>query len=192
MPSYKYPPIRHQLWDICACLEQGRGHLEAKYEAGIDLGSKYQERHWCRHWWTSVRTISPNHPRTAGQKCFRPFCPSVKCSRLNKNAQHFCKTLIDITVWMVTACTTHPMKTNSVFIFEGRSFYWFEKRADLKSLHDHSEICPFSIKFTFGEYFTCFGLQGFHEIRLQNLTRHIAVAKIEIIWQNLMGYFAEL
>ena len=101
---------------------------------------------------------------------FLSFSEVLKIEK--KNAQHFCKTLIDIAVWMVTACTTHPMKTNSVFIFEGRSFYWFEKRADLKSLHDHSEICPFSMKFTFGEYFTCFGPQGFHEIRLQNLTRH--------------------
>ena len=44
--SYKYPPIWHQLWDICACPPPARAdaHIcEEKYELGIDLGSKYQE-----------------------------------------------------------------------------------------------------------------------------------------------------
>ena len=78
--SYKYPPIWHQLWDICACPSPARAdaHIcEEKYELGIDLGSKYQERHWCHHWWTPVRTISPNHRDTREQKCWDQIVENI-------------------------------------------------------------------------------------------------------------------
>ena len=73
---------------LCLSWAGAGAHIrKEKYEPGIDLGSKYQERHWSHHWWTPVRTISPNHPHTSEQKCFGQitwnyfwrFCKVIEC-----------------------------------------------------------------------------------------------------------------
>ena len=92
--SYKYPPIWHQLWDICACPSPARAdaHIcEEKYELGIDLGSKYQEPPLmpslmdpCSHHFTQssryqgAKMLKPKFMISWLRILYVPFCSQIK------------------------------------------------------------------------------------------------------------------